>query len=208
MSEDKRVRFGEIDVERINVVDADGKIRMAIFGKDRSPGWIVRGKYYPGRPKHAGIIFYNDEGEECGGLGFGNWEGNAGMFLTFDQYDQDQIVGLMYSEGKASRGYGLRIWDRPDKPMAEMIERYEAIRSMPEGPERERLMREFENDFPSPLRLFVGREKTPERDEAKVVIADSEGRTRVRIVVDSSDSPRVEILDADGKVVYKIPPEE
>lgn len=203
MSKSKRPRFEEIDVERINIVDADGKVRMAISGKDRSPGWVIRGKEFPGRPKHAGIIFYNDDGEECGGLVFGNW----GIGLMFDQRDQDQIIGLMYSEENGSRWYGLNIWDRPDRPFLEMVERHHAIRSMPDGPEREELMREFAKDFPCPLRLFVGREKTPKKNEAKVVLADSEGRERVRIVVDSSDSPRVEILDENGKVAYKIPPE-
>lgn len=60
--------------------------------KDKSPGWVLQGKHYPGRPKQAGIIFYNDDGEECGGLAFGN----EGAGLMFDQRDQDQIVGLMY----------------------------------------------------------------------------------------------------------------
>jgi len=202
MSEGKRPRFEEIDVERINIVDADGKIRMAISGKDRSPGWIWHGQHYPGRPKQAGIIFYNDDGEECGGLVFGNW----GMSLTFDQRDQDQVIGLMYNEENGSRWYGLNIWDRPDRPMAEMFERWDAIRSMPEGPEKEQSMMEFRKDFPSPLRLFVGREKSPERDEVRVVVADSKGRPRVRIAVDSTDLPRLEILDENGKVVYKIPP--
>lgn len=112
MSEKTRPRFEEIDVERINIVDADGKVRMAISGRDRFPGWVVRGKEFPGRPKHAGIIFYNDDGEECGGLVFGNW----GIGLMFDQRDQDQIIGLMYSEENGSRWYGLNIWDRPDRP--------------------------------------------------------------------------------------------
>jgi len=203
MSEGKEPRFEEISVERINIVDADGKIRMAISGKDRSPGWVHRGKHYPGRPKHAGIIFYNDDGEECGGLIFGN----EGMSLTFDQRDQDQIIGLQYYEENGSRWYGLNIWDRPDKPMGEMLERYEAIRSMPEGPEKQQAIGEFRKDYPYPLRLFVGREKTPENDEARILLADKNGRVRVKIAVDSSDSPRIEILDENGEVVYKLPPE-
>jgi len=202
MSESNRPRFEEIDVERINIVDADGKIRMVISGKDRSPGWIWHGRHYPGRPKQAGIIFYNDDGEECGGLVFGNW----GMSFTFDQRDQDQVIGLMYNEENGSRWYGLNIWDRPNRSMAEMLERWDAIRSVPEGPERERLMNEFRKDFPSPLRLFIGREKSPERDEVRVVVADSKGRARVRIVVDSKDWPKVEILDENGKAIYRIPP--
>lgn len=199
-----RPRFQEIDVQRINIVDADGKVRMAISGKDKAPGWVFSGKHYPGRPKHAGITFYNDDGEECGGLIFGN----SGAGLMFDQREQDQIIGLMYNEENDSRWYGLNIWDRPETPMAEMIDRYRDIRSMPEGPERTRLMREFNDEFPAPLRIFLGREKTPEKNEAQVRLTDSKGRTRIRMIVDSDDSPRVEILDEDGKVIHRIPPSQ
>lgn len=203
VEDNKKLRLQEIDVERINIIDADGKIRMAISGKDRSPGWVIRGKEFRGRPRHAGIIFYNDDSEECGGLVFGN----EGIGLMFDQRDQDQIVGLMYSEENGSRWYGLYMWDRPDKPFLQMVERHRAIRAMPDGPEKEDLMRKFREDYPSPLRLFVGREKTPDKNEAKVIVADSQGRERVRVVVDSNDCPRVEILDENGKVIYRIPPE-
>ena len=37
----KRQHFGEIDVERINVVEKDGKYRMVISNKDRSIGPIA-----------------------------------------------------------------------------------------------------------------------------------------------------------------------
>ena len=64
-------RFEEIDVERINIIEKDGSTRMVISNKERSPGPIQRGKSfgYPGGTR-AGMIFYNDEGTENGGLIF------------------------------------------------------------------------------------------------------------------------------------------
>jgi hypothetical protein len=61
---EQRTRFGEIDVERINIVERDGRTRMAISNKERSPAPTVRGKSFGGYAggDRPGIITYNDEG--------------------------------------------------------------------------------------------------------------------------------------------------
>src|ERR1044071_5946611 len=61
-------RFTEIDVERINIVEPDGKLRMVISNRPRSIGPIYQGKPfgYAGGTR-PGIIFFNDEGSENGG---------------------------------------------------------------------------------------------------------------------------------------------
>lgn len=51
----------------------------------------------------------------------------------------------------------------------------------------------------------MGREKTAQKDEARILLADSKGRVRLRIAVDSTDLPAVEILDEGGKVMYRLP---
>jgi hypothetical protein len=63
--------FTEIDVQRINIVEPDGKLRMVISNRPRSIGPIYKGKPfgYPGG-RRPGIIFFNDEGTENGGLTF------------------------------------------------------------------------------------------------------------------------------------------
>src|SRR5437899_2795388 len=67
----KPSNLGEVTVERINVVDANGTRRMVITNKDRMPNEFVTrsGKtgHRSGEPS-AGILFYNDEGHENGGL--------------------------------------------------------------------------------------------------------------------------------------------
>src|SRR5919106_1476984 len=64
----QRMRFTEIDVERINIVEPDGKLRMVISNRPRSIGPIYKGKPfgYPGGTR-PGIIFFNDEETENGG---------------------------------------------------------------------------------------------------------------------------------------------
>ena len=65
----QKQKFGEIDVERINIVEPDGKLRLVISNRPRSIGPIYKGKPfgYAGGTR-PGIIFFNDEGTENGGL--------------------------------------------------------------------------------------------------------------------------------------------
>jgi len=115
-----RVRsFDEIQVHRINVVEADGTLRMVISNRDRLPGVIVKGKESPpnDRPQ-AGLIFYNDEGSENGGLIFGghrNEKGevvDSGGSLSFDKYGDNQIVQLAGVDDKTDRFAGLAVSDQ------------------------------------------------------------------------------------------------
>lgn len=67
-----RLMYDEIDVRRINVHESNGTVRMIISGADAAPGAIVKGKEIPHpNRRSAGIVFYNDEGTENGGLIFG-----------------------------------------------------------------------------------------------------------------------------------------
>ncbi|MGB7082753.1 MAG: hypothetical protein WBD54_14055, partial [Candidatus Acidiferrales bacterium] len=42
--EEQRTKFTEIDVQRINVVEPDGTLRMVISDKTKFPGIIINGK--------------------------------------------------------------------------------------------------------------------------------------------------------------------
>jgi len=128
-------RFDEIDVHRINVREPDGTLRMVISNHARLPGVIVRGKENPpiDRP-YAGMLFYNDEGTENGGLIFGghrNANGevvDSGVALSFDRYgassqfvqlagvqdSMNHIVGLTLSE-TAATGNRRRVFIGHDK---------------------------------------------------------------------------------------------
>ena len=75
----QKTKFGEIDVERINVLEPDGSYRMVISNRPRSIGPIYKGKPfgYAGGTR-PGIIFFNDEGTENGGLTFEGKKGADG----------------------------------------------------------------------------------------------------------------------------------
>ena len=59
----EKVKFTEIDVERINVVEPNGMYRMVISNRPRSIGPIYKGKPfgYPGGGR-PGIIIFNEIG--------------------------------------------------------------------------------------------------------------------------------------------------
>ena len=111
--------FDEIQTHRTNIVEPDGTLRMVISDKARLPGVIVRGKEQPkiDRPQ-AGMIFYNDEGTENGGLIFGgrkNERGevvDSGGSLSFDKYGASDIVQLAGVDDKTDRFAGLAVSDQ------------------------------------------------------------------------------------------------
>jgi hypothetical protein len=203
-------RFKEIAVERIDVVEPDGTLRMTISDAARSPGWVFHGKPYPGRPKGAGMIFFNDEGEEDGGIGFEGRKVNgkvaAGGGMAFDQYEQDETVTLRYSDDDGRRRSGLSVADRGDMPIPEMLAKRDALRAMPAGPARDSALTAFVANNGHPLaaqRLFAGRD--PNKN-AVINLADPQGHPRLRLVVDSTGSASIQFLDAAGHVTKTVSP--
>ena len=47
-------RFKEIDVERINIIEKDGRLRLTLSNAERSPGWVHRGKSHTRPPEVGG----------------------------------------------------------------------------------------------------------------------------------------------------------
>jgi len=198
--------LGEITVERINVVDANGTLRLVIANKDRMHPGVMDGKVIDRPRPVAGLLFFNDEGDEVGGLTItgqvrdGARRANAG--LMFDQLKQDQTIGLTYSEGNGQRTAGLQVWDRSDRPLSELIEQLNAANQIPDPAGREAAIKKARDSAPAgPRRVFVG--KTADR-AASVSLADANGKPRLTLTVDAAGSPRIEFLDENGKIVERI----
>jgi hypothetical protein len=87
----KKSAFDEISVQRINIAEPDAALRMVLCHKARVPGLIVKGKEYPRKDRQtAGVLFFDDEGTENGGLIFGGIKGKDGKVeswgtLSFDR---------------------------------------------------------------------------------------------------------------------------
>jgi len=208
----QRTRFTEIDVERINIVEPDGKLRMVISNRPRSIGPIYKGKPfgYPGGTR-PGIIFFNDEGTENGGLGFSGGREPDGTFragaqLAFDQFDQDQVLFLQYNDNNGQRRMGLTVADRADVSIYDFVLRRDSINKMADGPAKTAALAKLVepvNGVPlAAQRVYVGRDASK---AAIVNLSDRLGRARLRLLVDSMGVARIEFLDETGRVVQRIP---
>lgn len=207
-----RTRFTEIDVERINVVEPDGSYRMVISNRPRSIGPIYKGQPfgYPGGSR-PGIIFFNDEGTENGGLTMtGSRQADetysAGSILTFDQFDQDQIAVLQYADQNGRRRVGLSFLDRADVNIFQLVAERDSIMLMPEGPARTAALERWSgprNGVPlAAQRVFLGRDGGR---AAVLGLFDPDGRLRVRMQVDSLGAASLEFLDESGRVTARFP---
>lgn len=211
----QKQHFQEIDVERLNIVEKDGTLRLAIANHDRLPDPVVGGKTYPGlrggtAAGGAGMIFYNDEGNEDGGLifhGKRTAQGYQASFgLTMDQYNQDEVVTLGNSDANGRHTAGFSILDRSEQSIQPFADSMMVIRSLPDGPAKTERMRRLRammierGEAPS-TRIAIG--KDPTRN-AVVVLSDPKGHARLRLVVDSLGRAGIEFLDADGHVTRRI----
>lgn len=213
-------KFTAIDAERINIVEPDGRIDMVITDKAHFPPPVWKGKPLDVARQGTtgqgvpGIVFYNSEGTEAGGLAFSgtsqNGQPGAGAALIFDQYDQDQIVGMEYDESSGQRTAGLHVWERPNTPLIDLIQKSQSIQGMPDGPAKQAALKEFQQaaangEFGGQSRVFVGKN---EKEASEVTLADAQGKPRIRMTVDRDGRSRLEFLDKDGKVTYSLPPGE
>lgn len=205
----QKTKFTEIDVERINIVEKDGKLKMVISNGERQHPGVIDGKTLS-RTRPPGILFFNERGDECGGLSFSGDQkdgaANAGALLAFDRFRQDQTVGIQYSESNGQYSAGLRVWDRPDTSLAEVIDQLQAIQKMPDGPEKTQAMQKLRSSpgASGPQRVFVG--KTREKASA-LTLSDPQGRPRLQLMVDAKGAAKLEFLDENGNVVQRLPVE-
>ncbi len=137
-------KFDELTVGRINVVDANGALRLVLSNKDRMHPGMMDGKLIDRPRPVAGLLFFNEEGDEVGGLTFTGREvdgrGRANAGIMFDQFKQDQTIGISYSETDGRRTAGLQVWDRPDTRLSDLIEQLNAANKLTDAAAREKAL--------------------------------------------------------------------
>ena len=208
----QKTRFTEIDVERINIVEPDGKLRMVISNRPRSIGPIYQGKPfgYAGGTR-PGIIFFNDEGSENGGLTFtgrrrddGTYSSSVGM--SFDQFDQDETLTLRYSDENGRKTTGINIAERDERNIYELVLQRDSINKIADSTTRAAALQRLlgpRNGVPLVAsRVYLGRG----RDRSALLnLSDPNGRPRLRLRVDSLGKASLEFLDENGAVTTRIP---
>jgi hypothetical protein len=200
-------RIDELTVQRLNVVDANGTLRFVLSNKDRMHPGVMDGVTI-NRPRPvAGMLFFNDEGDEVGGLTYTGTDDNgrrANAGLMFDQLKQDQTIGISYSEGNGQRSAGLQVWDRSEQqPLSELIKGLNEANALPEGAARDEAVKAVRAKAqPGPRRVFVGKNSDK---AATVSLADANGKPRLVMTVGADGAASIDFLDADGKSIQRIP---
>jgi hypothetical protein len=202
--------FDEITVHRINIVEPDGTIRLVLTNTANSPGIYIKNKEYPhpSNRKSAGLLFFNEEGTEDGGLSYGISKDQSGKVtgseghLSFDQYMQDQIFTIDAGREGDKKYSLLRMDDRGDYPITESLEAITRISKLPES-QREAELKKFLDTHPGDHpRVILGRA----RDGGSILqLKDTEGRDRLILRVAPDGTPKLQFLDAAGKIVSELP---
>lgn len=199
-------RIDELTVQRLNVVDANGTLRFVLSNKDRMHPGVMDGVTI-NRPRPvAGMLFFNDEGDEVGGLTYTGSDDHgrrASAGIMFDQLKQDQTIGISYSENDGQRSAGLQVWDRSERPLSDLIRALNDANALPEGPQRDAAIKAARATAPAgPRRMFVGKNTDK---AATVSLADAQGRPRLVLKVEADGAASIEFLDGDGRMVQRVP---
>ncbi|MGH7647229.1 MAG: hypothetical protein ACREND_03860 [Gemmatimonadaceae bacterium] len=210
----KVATFDQIDAHRINIRETNGTIRLAISNTDEFPGGTIGGvelKYRNGH-RGAGLLFFNDAGDENGGLVYEgklvNGVPQASSTIRFDHFRQQEAVGLNYEQEGNKKESGLLVWDQPDTPLTgDMAKALNDVQAMKDTAAQRAAYKDFQTKYSSAFahftkRVFVGRTLS---DEAAVLLMDKLGKARVKLSVDSSNVASLQFLDDSGKVVASFP---
>ena len=169
----------EINVSKINVIEPDGVARLVIANSERFPPPILNGKLYHRKVQPAGLVFYDASGSEMGGLAITDTAKNRVGALAFDYPNYDAIgLRCAISEDGKEATSGLVINSRPPAHL--------------EVPEASKLVH---------TRIGIQNHN----ENAEILLSDPDGNNRIRLVVDDSGEPRIELLDSKGKVRVRIP---
>lgn len=203
--QNRKQKFEEIDVERINVVEKDGKLKLVISNSERQTPVVVDGKTITQEGgRSPGLIFFNEKGDEVGGLIFrGNTGEGQQLSFTFDKFRGDQTIALQHRESSGGDYFaGLSLND-VNLPTVDLVARLDAIKKLPDEAARNAALREMRERGEFLVnRLSVGRGRDK---SASISLSDAKGRPRIRISVAAGGTPKIDFLDEAGKVTSSLP---
>jgi hypothetical protein len=198
--------FKDLTTERINIVEPNGQLRMVISNQKYQSSGMTNGNAIARRDRPAGMIFFNNDGDEDGGLVYESNKKGAGMVYSFDQYKNDQIMQLQYLQNNNNNGkmtfrtYGLKLWDRDDDfTLSRAVEYIDSLKKLKDTNAYESGIRKLKAAGKLGVqRFFAGKN---ENGEVGLFINDSKGNTRLKIYIDKNDHPSIQILNQKGEIV-------
>lgn len=168
-----------LSARRIDIVDADGTIRMTLSGETPAP--IIDGIQYKRAFNVAGLILYDDKGSERGGFGTADVEGGMAV-LALDHPAMDAI--------------GWRV--SPDGSVAFSINQAPPLIREPglDGALVPGV------STPTRIQFTVAANGTP-----AVSLSDRNDRPRIRMTVTEEGFGSIQFLNASGEIIHSLTPE-
>lgn len=212
MKANNDARFETLSVERLNIIEADGTVRMLLTNTARFPTTEqVNGRVLnEERKKRAGMLFFNEEGIEAGGFiydGSKTADGHSsGLSLTFDKYDGDQVMQLLTVDEK--RGdkrvirSGLAFNDRPEfETQQGTRDIMRELAQITDRAERRKKINEYQEQglIGGAPRILIG--KTAEQNNGLFLFA-KDGSPRAMFYVDEHDQVQLQFLNSKGEVTH------
>lgn len=205
-SKDKNERFDELIVKKITVVGEDNLPRMVLSNETRQHSGRMNGKEWAKRERPSGIIFFNNQGDECGGLVYQTKEKDgkitSGMSFTMDNYKDDQVLQILndeyYNEGKAFIERGISINQYPVGTNIDVRnKKLEELKLIENEKERKEKIRELYKNEGAVNRLFIGKTKG---NSSGLFLSGPDGSPKMMIYVDEKGNPKIQTFGDKGEV--------
>lgn len=214
----KNQRFTEIDVERINIIEPNGTVKMVITNTQRFPTGtdsLNNRPVNPDRKKRSGMLFFNEDGIEAGGFIYdGKKTANghsSGLSLTYDQYDGDQVMQLLTTDsGKGDNRFvssTLAFNDRPKKESQlktiEIMKELEALK-LKDPKLMEAKYKEYEAQglLGGVPRIMLGKSRS---ENNGLFLFDDQGMPRAMFYVDKQNNAKLDFFNEKGEVIASFP---
>lgn len=204
--ERKIENFDEINVKRINIIEKDGTLRMVISNKQLQHSGRMDGQDFEKRERQAGLMFFNDLGDESGGIIYAakkKEDGSitSGMSITMDRYRDDQVLQILNSESiknnKILSERGLIINDYPDlEGLTARNKAYAEAEKITDEKIRTEKLREITKLHGGKSLLFVGKTRG---NSQGLFISDKSGQPKLMIYVDEKGQPKIQTMNDKGE---------
>lgn len=211
-------KFETIDVQRINVIENDGTVKMIITNAGLFPNGeekINERNTNKTRKKRAGMLFFNEDGIESGGLIYDGEKAenghSSGLSLTFDQYDGDQVMQLLTTDSKKGDkrtvSSSLVFNDRPvnetQQKTSEIMEELAALRKSNPDEARKKYQEYTEKGFLGGApRIMLGKSRSQNNG---LFLFDDKGMPRAMFYIDQDNNPKLEAFDEQGNLTHTWP---
>ncbi|KPQ11289.1 MAG: hypothetical protein HLUCCX10_15320 [Algoriphagus marincola HL-49] len=160
----------ELTVHTLKVINRETGKLVLIFS-DSLPDPIVNGKEVPRIFQTSGMLYFDNDGNEVGGLVQPKIDMKQSMF-TMD-YDNTDAFSIFKQQTDSTWRTGMVLFDKNSSE-------------------------EFETKGSGGTPRVI---MANDNKDAVIILRDTKGRDRILLMVDKNDTPVIQVLDSEGRVV-------